>query len=360
MTSSVATEVVRNELSKILPDAIIEQIIIADGGEGTLEMYQKHFNAKIEVHEISDPIGEPILAKIGYVNNETAIIETPQAIGLSLVKGKPLNPYYYNSYGVGELIKIAVRNNAKKVYVTMGDSSTLEMGVGMLSALGVRFFSSEGEIFNPKLYDLNQIIDYDNSSLEQLIQNITFIGLVDTNDYLCGELGQVQLYGRQKGLKDEDISLVEKTFLNFSELIKKKSGIDVLNLIRSSGSGGLAATLNAFLGAKLYNTLDYIAPQLNMDDRIKEADIIITGEGCLDHQTKQGKVPYYVAKRSTGYCIGIFGNYTNKGFEDILNVCPKFSAFTMNNDLSIYNPIEALKQTVQSIGRLLKLSIKSI
>lgn len=359
MTSSAATGVVISELKKLLPDAIIDEIIIADGGEGTLEMYQKHFNAKLEEYKVSNSSGDIVSARIGYINPNTAIIETPQAIGLSLIKGKPLNPYSYDSYGVGELIEIAIRNGANKIYVTMGDSSTLEMGVGMLSSLGVRFFSQDGEIFKPKLLDLNRIIDYDNSSLENLIQNITFIGLVDTNDYLCGELGQVQLYGRQKGLRDEDVPLVEKSFLNFSDLIKRKSGIDVSNLIRSSGSGGLAATLNAFFGAELNNTLDYIAPQLGIDNRIKEAEIIITGEGCLDHQTKQGKVPYYVAKRSTGLCIGIFGKYTTKGFEDILKVCPNFSAFTMNNEIATDNPTESLRQTVQSIGSLLKLSIKS-
>jgi glycerate kinase len=166
-------------------------------------------------------------------------------------------------------------------------------------------------------------------------------------------MGQVRLYGRQKGLRDADIPEVESAFLHFASLIEKRFGVDVTRVVRSTGSGGLAAALHAFLNANLVNTLEYLSEHLNLVPTIRSADIAITGEGCLDRTTKLGKVPYFVAKSSSRRCIALVGSYTPEGFNDMTTVCNKCAIVPLNPELALSRPREALRDAAKSICVLL-------
>ena len=289
---------------------------------------------------------------MGILGDNIAVIESSQAIGYSLIKPKEMNPFIGSSYGVGELINQAVRKGVKKIIVTMGDSATMDIGVGMLYALGVKFYSTSGELITPTLQNLNQIVCFDDTKIRKLRENVSFLGLVDTNDYLCGKIGQVQLYGKQKGLKNSDIQVVESVYFNFSKLIESHFGIDVTKVVGATGSGGLAAALHSFLGADLVNTLEYFSERLPLHKLIGRADITVTGEGRLDNQTKLGKVPHFVASLSPRKCIGIVGSYTQEGFNDMKKACKQFSIFVMNPEIAMKKSKTALRDIATSVFSL--------
>ncbi len=353
LISLEATDIVARAVQQVLPSASVEKLVLADGGRGTIEAFNIHCGAAMESQRVRDPLGRMVSANLCFLEDGVAVIESSQAIGFSLLTPSELNPFRTSSHGVGALIKHAVQKGAQKVMVTMGDSATMDMGVGMLHALGVKFYSNSGELDSPGLHNLRQIVDFDDSGLDVLRNRVAFLGLVDTNDYLCGKMGQVQLYGRQKGLKSADVPVVEAAFFHFAALIEKRLGVDVTTVVRSSGSGGLAAALHAFLGADLLNTLEYLSRQMQLVPIIRDADITITGEGRLDNTTKQGKVPYFVAKTSSQRCVGIVGKYTRKGLDDMLDACDQFSIFTLNPEFAVRNPRDALWDVAVSISGLL-------
>lgn len=353
--SKNATDAIARAVENDVPGADVETLVLADGGEGTLETFAAHFDSVTVSQRIHGPLGRMTEARLSFLEESVALIESAQALGLSLIKPTEKDPFIASSYGVGELIRYAVDRGASKVMVSMGDSATMDMGVGMLDALGVKFYSASGRRLEaPTLRDFHKIAELDDADLDALRARVMFVGLVDTNDYLCGEIGQVQLYGRQKGLKDLDIPVVESAFVHFAEVIQKRFGIDVTRVIRATGSGGLGAALHAFLAADLLNTLDYLAARLPLDEIIRAADITITGEGCLDKQTRLGKVPYFVAARSTGRCIGIVGSYTQEGLIDMQSVCERFLISTMNPELARSDPARALCDVVSSLAPLIK------
>jgi glycerate 2-kinase len=351
--SIVAAKIIADAIQETLSTALVRKLVLADGGEGTIEMFSTHFSCQTEKHSVHNPLGKLVSAQLCFLDTETAIIESSQAIGFSLLSPIELNPFLTSSYGLGELIICAIKKGVTKILVTMGDSSTMDMGIGMLAALGVEFFSESGARVSPLLSNLNQIVDFDDTKLRFLRDRVEFLGLVDTDDFLCGKIGQVQLYGKQKGLLDSDIPLVEAAYFKFSAIIQKHYGIDVTKVIRATGSGGVAASLHAFLNAKLINTLDYLSEKLDFDAQIQSADIVITGEGCLDNQTRLGKVPYYVASRCPNRCIGIFGQYTKEGFADMNQACKGFVAFTTNPTTSMESPEDSLRAITHSIASLL-------
>jgi glycerate kinase len=252
------------------------------------------------------------------------------------------------------MIKYADDLGARTIMVTMGDSATMDMGIGMLHSLGAKFYTKSGVVVVPYLSNLHMITAIDTSALDSLKSRIRFVGLVDTDDYLCGELGQVRLYGRQKGLKGRDIVGVESAFLHFAEIIERHCGVNVLRVVRSTGSGGVAAALHAFLEAPLVNTLEYLSKRLELDRKITNADIAITGEGCLDNQSVLGKVPYFVASHCSGHCIGLVGRYTQAGQSDLMRACKRVSLFTLNPEIAMKEAKQALRELASSVTSLLR------
>ena len=344
-----ACDIIVDATQAVFSGATIEKLTLADGGEGTLEMFDSHFGCVTHTHKVLGPLGMQVDARIGFMAGRTAIVETAQAIGLSLLDPTERDPLAASTYGVGEMIKEAIRRDATEIVVTLGDSATMDMGVGMLSALGVKFYCANGELHSPTLRSLAEIVDFDDRSLRALRERVTFVGLADTDDYLCGEVGQVRLFGKQKGLPSGMIPAVERAYLHFADVIKGRLGVDVIQLVRASGSGGLGAALHAFLGAPLHNTLDYMATKVDLCEPLAKADLVITGEGRLDEQTKLGKVPYFVAARVKKLCIAIVGSYTLRGWDEMEKASKHCSIFCLNPELAMINPEQALRDGVTSI-----------
>lgn len=321
LTSVEATDEIVDVLHRELPEHEVSHLYLADGGEGTLQVLYKNFGGQLLTETVEDAFGAHVRATL-YLQGRSAVIESAQVIGGNR-PGYTLNPWRASTYGIGELILAAIDLGAQSVTVTMGDSLTMDMGVGMLAALGVRFYSGKQLLNRPTLSDLHAITSFDFSSADRLLRTTSFRALVDTFDYVCGPHGQAHMYGPQKGLTLQDTVRAEAALRNFCRVIVDRFGIDVAELPLGGGSGGLAASLHSFLSAPLSHTVTCLDSALDITETIRNAEYVVTGEGCLDRQSRWGKVPYYVASRTTGRCVILVGDYSEEGLRDLERVCDR-------------------------------------
>jgi len=348
LSSLEVVQVLFELLQSELPEHLVEARVITDGGEGTVDAFEYNFNGVVKAYEVTGPLGQPVQAKVCWLDSRSAVLESSQVVGYSLVPPSRRDPWQASSFGVGELIRRLVVDGAREIFVTMGDSAIMDMGVGMLDALGVEFYAGRRKIERPRLGDLNDVTYFSTESSAQLA-HVSMTGLVDTKDYLCGSRGQAETYGHQKGMRESERSAVENALYRFTRVIAEQRKVDVARLPMATGSGGLAAALHAFQGAPLIHTPEYFSRRVGLDDSLQSADYVITGEGCLDDQTRWGKVPYFVASRCSGTCVAIVGSYTEEGRRDLSEASAnRIALFTLDAGSAISHPRKALA----AIGRV--------
>lgn len=320
ITSSEAGDIICQYYKSIRESDIVEQIYITDGGEGTIEAFSRNFGGKNRFYVVHGMNGEKIIANTLWLDSTKVVIESSSVVGYSLIPDAERNPWELSSFGIGELLLLTKQDGAKEIYITMGDSSIMDIGLGMLQALGVEFFDENNQAI--KISDLSLIKEIKSINYDSMISflGIKIYVLVDTKDYLIGEFGQTAIYGKQKGLRQEQAMIVEKGYKNYVKVIKEMFSIDLSIVPMATGSGGLAASLYAFLDAKLLHCPLYIAEKINLKVAIEKADVLITGEGILDNQTRWGKIPYFVSKDFYGHIFLIVGDYSKEGFDDIVKV----------------------------------------
>lgn len=350
ISASVAGDIIRQEYLHHRPFDNIRQVTITDGGEGTLETFSRNFGGVIRYYSVRGMSGNQIVAKTLWINEFTAVIESASVVGYSLVSEKNRNPWNLSSYGIGELILNVKFDGAKTIYITMGDSAIMDIGVGMLSALGVRIFDADNHSIEPStLSCLSKICAFDCEKMVDL-SDVNLYALVDTKDYLCGKYGQTKVYGKQKGLAENQAMLVEEGFCNYSKIIQDMFSIDFTSTPMATGSGGLAASLNAFCAAPLIHCPEFISEKIGLQQKIASSSIIITGEGLLDNQTKWGKIPYFVSQNYNGDIFLIVGGYTEEGLNDIKSACKgNVHVILLDNSLSPHLGIAAATKEICSI-----------
>lgn len=270
------------------PESLLEIVPLADGGEGTLVSIENSGTYKSLL--ASDPLFRKKPSK--YLWNEkskTAFIEMAQTAGLELLEISERNPLKTTSLGTGEQILDAIKNGAKKIVVFVGGSSTNDAGIGMASALGYRFFDKNNNMLSPIGENLIAIADFKEIDCIAL-QNIEFIVATDVTNPFSGKNGAAHIYAKQKGASEYEIKELDNGLNNLNILFKNKLNID-LNEIKGSGAaGGLAGGAFVFLKAKLISAADYIFELCDLHKKIAETDIVISGEGRIDHQTWNGKL----------------------------------------------------------------------
>ena len=293
----------------------IEKVPMADGGEGTVDCLISAYRGRKLKDFITDPLGRKILAEFGILkDNKTAIIEMASASGLLLIPQEKRNPLYTTTYGTGELIRKVIEHGYTKIILGLGGSATTDCGAGALQALGVKLLD-ENEI-NIKvgglyLKDLQRI---DVSTLNKF-KNIELTFLYDVSNKLLGPAGAAKVYSQQKGASIEEVQILENNLEHFSQIVKRDTEIDITKFDGSGAAGGLAAGLSLLFKSHFISGSEFVIDAANLRTKIQNADIIITGEGELNFQTKFGKIPYKIAKIAKEYnkpVIGIFGNVTEK------------------------------------------------
>ncbi len=307
---------------------------LGDGGEGSSEILGIHLNAvKIPV-TVSDPLGRPVEAFFYWsAKNKTAIIEMAEASGLQLLTEEERNPMETSTYGTGELIKEAIKMDAKNIVLAIGGSATNDGGIGMATALGYKFFDKYGNQLKGKGKELTKIHYF--TDIDSIIPDKLHVDVMcDVENPLFGEKGAAYVYAKQKGANEKEINELNEGLKNLNRVVKQKLNQDISQKPGMGAAGGLGFGSVIFLNATLQKGIDVMLDLTNFDERLKHTDLVITGEGKMDVQTMHGKLIDGVAKRAAKYNIPVIG------FCGVLNLSPENisdigleAAFSVRHDI---------------------------
>jgi glycerate kinase len=360
LSSKKVGEIVKKGLSTMFNDTDILVIPVGDGGEGTVESLVDATNGEYYNIEVTAPLIGKVMASYGISGDgNTAFIEMASASGLNLTPIEKRNPYISTTYGTGEVLKSALDKGVKKIIMGIGGSATNDGGIGLASALGVKFLDAEGRIIsndNKGIEDLDRI---DISCIDKRLKDIEIITACDVDNPLTGKNGASYIYGGQKGADIEMIEIMDQNLYKLASIIRRDLGVDIEHVPGAGSAGGLGAGLMAFCGAELKSGIDIVLDFLDFDQKITGADLIITGEGMFDHQTLMNKAPIGVARRAKAQgikVVGIAAVFSDQadvllesGFDAIFSVVSKLSSI----DEAISNTERNLLTLSKSIARLL-------
>jgi glycerate kinase len=289
-------QIAKLAIKKICPEYEVIELPMADGGEGTSDAVIFSLGGHKEFVNVSGPDQKLIKANYAILpDKKTAVIDISSAAGLTLEKHP--NPLYTTTLGVGMLISNALDKGITKIILGLGGSGTNDLGTGMLSHLGVKFFNSSGENFIPTGITLNQINDIDTSHIDSRIIKTDFVAMCDVSNPLLGSKGSALTFSSQKGATSKEVDLLEKNGTYLSELIYSKFGFKN-NFPGDGAAGGLGYASRCFLNAKVEKGIEFLLDITNFDHIISNADYIITGEGKIDKQTLDGKTILGIVKRA--------------------------------------------------------------
>ena len=355
LTAKEATKIISDCARNIFPESDLIGIPIADGGDGTLETIIDATNGKIMNSQVKGPDNSVVQASWGLFNSEknekTGIIEMARASGLAMIDPKNLDPFNSTSFGTGELILDALKNGAKKIILGIGGSATNDCGIGVAKAVGIKFLDSKNNEVGNNVSNFSNIKKINLDKFNSQLNDIKFEVACDVTNKLCGKEGASYIYGPQKGASAEDVKILDKNLLHIGNLIKKDLGVNVLNIKGGGAAGGLGAGMVAFFGAKLRPGVDIIFDTLSVEEKIKDADLIITGEGQFDISSTYNKAPAAIAKLGKKYnipTIGISGSF-GEGFE-------KLDEFGILSKSTLINKISSLDDNIKNAGNLLKIA----
>jgi glycerate kinase len=283
-------QAIQSGFRQVFPDADYTLLPMADGGEGTSDVLSYALDGRWKEITVHDPLMRPIKAKYLLLAEGTAVIEMARASGLHLLTAEERNPLATSSYGVGELIANALAEGATRIIIGLGGSATNDAGLGMLSALGVKFYDAQGEFLNQGGAELAKLTRIDTSDLNPGITNTFFEVACDVTSPLCGELGASAIFGPQKGANPEQVAQLDKALCKFAQVCQQQGFDDCQDIAGAGAAGGLGFALMTFCDAQLQSGFTTVADTLNLSEHIAEADLVITGEGKLDAQTAMGKV----------------------------------------------------------------------
>lgn len=318
LSSAEVAESAREGVLRVFPDCKILSVSVADGGEGTIDALVDSLGGNFVTAPVKGPLGDPVGARYGMAG-DLAVIEMAQASGLTLIEPERRNPMLTSTYGTGELILDAARRGCRRFLVGLGGSATNDGGTGMLTALGVRFLDSDGNVLAGRGADLERIADIDMSGLDKDVRSSSFSIACDVDTPFCGPQGTAQIFAPQKGADARMVEDLDRGMESFARIISGRLGIDISNDKGAGAAGGLGGAFKAFLGAKLERGVEIVLDTVGFDETIRGADLVITGEGSIDSQTSKGKTAYGVlcrAKRQ-GIPVVAIGGKVENGLEDM-------------------------------------------
>ena len=302
MSSLEAGEAISNGIKKAHKDTEVEIRPLADGGEGTVEALSIGMGGRLINVDVTGPVGRKVSAVYGIVDSsKTAIIEMSQAAGITLVSGDEKNPLYTTTFGVGELIKDAINKGCRHFVVGIGGSATNDCGIGMLQALGYEFLDKEGKQVGFGAIGVRDIVSIRDENVIKELSECYFRVACDVNNPLCGDLGCSAIYGPQKGATKEMVADMDGWLKSYSKIVKEKYPDADCEYPGTGAAGGLGYAFFNFTNSKLESGIKIVLDETRLEEYVKDADIVVTGEGRLDHQTVMGKAPVGVANIAKKY-----------------------------------------------------------
>lgn len=278
-------------------DAEVRCLPMADGGEGTARALVDATGGSMRAVPVHDPLGRPVEGHFGLLaDGTTAVVETAEASGLALLEAKERNPLIASSYGTGELMLAAVRSGAKRIIVGLGGSATNDAGAGLLQALGVRLLDKNGNDLAHGGAALANLTTIDISTMDPALKNVAITAACDVTNPLTGPTGASAVFGPQKGASKDDVATLDASLAHFAQVIDSQLGVAVNDVPGAGAAGGIGAALKGFLDAEFRPGIAIVIEQSGLDAAAQWADVVFTGEGSIDFQTKFGKTPAGVAE----------------------------------------------------------------
>lgn len=361
ISSKEACNVMEKAIKKVKKDAVCIKVPMADGGEGTVEALVYGTNGEFKKAMVTEPLGErKISALYGILGDgKRAVIEMAEASGIQLVKREKRNPLITTTYGTGELILDAINNGVKHIIIGIGGSATNDGGAGMLQALGVKLLDKDNKEIGFGGAELLRLKKIDLINMDKRLEGIKFEVACDVNNPLVGEKGASRIFGPQKGATEEEVEILDKALSNYAKVIKDEFNLDIKDTAGAGAAGGLGAALLVFLKGELKRGIELIIKHTGLEEKIKGADYVFTGEGAIDSQTIFGKTPMgvaTVAKKNKVDTIAFAGK-VDDGSENLYEIGIK-SIFSImvgveTLDEALKNGKKNLEKTVENVVRLL-------
>ena len=301
LSSLEAGKAASDGIHRVFPEADTVIMPVADGGEGTVDALVSGLNGRFAETNVCDPLGRRIKSRYGILPDNTAVIEMAAASGLTLLSGSERDPMYTTTYGTGEMILDAIRNGCRNFIIGIGGSATNDGGIGCLQALGFGMLDKEGKQVGYGANGLSQLVRITDSNAVKELKECCFHVACDVTNPLCGINGCSEVFAPQKGADKDSISLMDGYLSSYAELTKTYSPSASPYTAGSGAAGGLGFALMYYLNAELQSGVELIIHETKLEERIKDADIVITGEGCLDSQTAMGKAPVGIARIAKKY-----------------------------------------------------------
>lgn len=308
LTAMQVAQAIEQGVRRVLPDAECTAVPMADGGEGTVQSLVDATGGRFVHRTVTGPAGAPVNARYGILKDGvTAVMEMAEASGLPLVKGADRNPMRTTTFGTGELLVDAMKRGARRIIIGIGGSATNDGGAGMAQALGVKFLDSSGRAITAHAAGgmLNRIASMDVSGSHRRLAQTVITVACDVDNPLCGPRGASHVFGPQKGATPAMVKTLDANLRYFGNLIRKELGVDVRNLKGAGAAGGLGGGLVAFCGAELRSGVDIVVDATGLEATLRQADLVITGEGRVDSQTAFGKTPAGVARAARRHGVPV-------------------------------------------------------
>ena len=363
MTAKEVCEAMERGIRKANSQIRCIHVPMADEGEGTMQSLVDATGGRVYSKEVVGPLGNNVVAEYGILGNgEIGVIEMASASGIHLVDSEKRNPLITTTFGTGQLIKACLDKGVKKLLIGIGGSATNDGGAGFIQALGGRLLDENGDDLSYGGGALAKLHTIDLSNLDERLKYVSVEVACDVNNPLCGKEGASYVFGPQKGATREMIEILDQNLSHYAEVIKEQLGKDVISKAGAGAAGGLGAGLMAFLDVKLKSGIEMVIEYANLEEKVRDADMVWTGEGSIDFQTQYGKTPLGVAMIAKKYnkpVIALAGRVGNdidvlydKGIDAIFGI---MRGVTSIEEALVKGP-ENVEKTSENIIRLLNIS----
>ena len=304
LSAREAADAMAAGIKRALPHAEVFKVPLADGGEGTVDTLVTATGGSLISLTVKDPFLRDVTASYGILGDKsTAVIEMAAASGLALLENAELDPLAASSYGTGQLIKSALDRGCQKIIIGLGGSAVNDGGLGMLSALGARFYNESGgdsSIGGQGLLDLAAI---DFSNLDNRLAPIDFIAACDVKNPLTGPEGATYIFGPQKGVTGSMLETLDKAMARYAKMVAALTGVKTEQIPGAGAAGGLGAAVCAFLGGEIRSGIELVMEVTELKKQMERVDLVFTGEGRIDVQTSWGKALWGLAQMAQKFQV---------------------------------------------------------
>jgi glycerate kinase len=360
MTAKEVCEAMERGIKKGNPNVTCIHVPMADGGEGTMQSLVDATGGTVHTVTVTGPLGDQVEASYGISGDgSTGVLEMASASGIHLVPIAQRNPLVTTTYGTGELIKACLDHGVSRLLIGIGGSATNDGGAGVVQALGGKLLDAEGKELAFGGGELGRLARLDLSGFDPRLQDVEVEVACDVTNPLCGETGASHVFGPQKGATPEMIEQLDRNLRHYAGVMKQQLGKDIIDYPGAGAAGGLGGGLMAFLNGTLKKGIDMVVDYTGLEEKVRQADMVWTGEGGMDFQTQYGKTPFgvaRVAKKHGKPVVALAGRVGDgidvlydQGMDAIFGIMP--GAATLSEALA--NGVQNVERTSENIVRLM-------